>query len=257
MGKTGVKMNPSSFWKILNNDQLKTLDDAAYEILRDVGMIMEDDELLKMAQKMGCAVNFEKKAVMGIPEDLVRRNVAKAPRNFSLAARDPDWDLVIEGASKNQFWQLSNGASDRLIYDEGTKTYSRRRTSCKDIAYAVRIGDGIDDFDAVARVFDATEESQLGLPLEVDRMNTVLQNSTKHATILTTTASDDREYDYVARPALPTSAKPAGISNAKRPANASPMSFSIAEVIAPKCLRILGDFAFGRSPFDFSVPPFI
>ncbi|MDD1776073.1 MAG: trimethylamine methyltransferase family protein, partial [Candidatus Methanomethylicus sp.] len=199
MGKAGVKMNPNSFWRILDNNQLKTIDDAAYEILRDVGMIIEDDELLSMAQKMGCMVDFEKKTVTGIPEDVVRRNVAKAPRSFTLAARDPEWDILIEGAGKRQFWQLSNGATDRLLFDESTKTYSRRRTNCRDIAYAVRIGDGIDDFDAVARVFDASEEGQLGFPLEVDRMNTVLQNTVKHPAILTTTANDDREYDYVAR----------------------------------------------------------
>ncbi len=192
MVKTGVKSHPNAHWRVLDRDQLKTLDDAAYEIIRDVGMILEDDELLRMAQKMGCAVDSEKKVAKGMPEDLVRRNVAMAPRSFTLGARDPEWDLVVEAAGTRQFWQLSNGATDRLVYDEAAKAYSRRRTSCRDIAYAVRIGDGIDDFDA-------TEESQMGLPLEVDRMNTVLQNSSKHAAILTTTASDDREYDYVAR----------------------------------------------------------
>ncbi|HPC27737.1 MAG TPA: trimethylamine methyltransferase family protein [Candidatus Methanomethylicus sp.] len=158
MAKTGVKTNPNAFWRILDKDQLKTIDDAAYEIMRDVGMIMEDDELLKMAQKMGCDVDFEEKVVKGIPESAVRRNVSKAPRSFVLAARDPEWDIAIEGPGKRQYWQLSNGATDRMVYDEGTKTYTRRRTNCDDIAYAVRIGDGIDDFDAVARVFDATEE---------------------------------------------------------------------------------------------------
>jgi len=199
MAKTGVKANPNAFWRILDKDQLKTIDDAAYEILRDVGMIMEDDELLKMAQKMGCAADPEKKVVKGIPEDVVRRNASKAPRSFVLAARDPEWDIVLEGPGAKQYWQLSNGATDRRIYNEGTKTYTRRRTNCDDIAYAVRIGDGIDDFDAVARIFDATEESQLGLPLEVNRMNTVLQNTVKHPAILTTTANDDKEYDYVAK----------------------------------------------------------
>jgi trimethylamine:corrinoid methyltransferase-like protein len=195
--KTGVKMQPNSHWKILDKDQLKTLDDAAFEILRDVGMMMEDDEVLRMAQNMGCTVDFEKKIVRNIPESIVRKNMEKAPRNFVLAGRDPEWDMIFEGAGKTQFWGLSNGATDRLVYNEVTKTYSRQRASCKDIAYAVRIGDGLDDFDNCARLFDAAEEGQAGLPLEVDRMNTVLQNTVKHAAILTTTANDDREYDYV------------------------------------------------------------
>jgi len=198
LNKAGVKMQPKSHWRILDRDQLKILDDAAYEILRDVGMIMEDDEFLRMAQKMGCNVDFEKKLVTNMPADAVRTNLTKAPKNFTLAARDPEWDMIFEGAGRKQFWGLGNGATDRLIYDEATKTYSRRRASCKDIAYAVRIGDGLDDFDYCARLFDAAEEGQLGLPLEVNRMNTTLQNTVKNTAILTTTASDDKEYDYVA-----------------------------------------------------------
>jgi len=53
MNKSGVIMPQQQFWRVFNNDQLKIIDNAAYEIVREVGAVIADEELLKMAGKMG------------------------------------------------------------------------------------------------------------------------------------------------------------------------------------------------------------
>ena len=199
MNKSGVTLPSQSFYKVLNDDQVKIIDNAGYEILREVGVFLEDDELLKMAQKMCGEVDFEKKIVKGFQEHVIRENVAKAPRNFVLGARDPDWDMIFQGAGRRQFWGLSCGATDRLEWDSTKRTYSRRRANVKDVTYASKMVDGIDDYDTNCYVYDLGEEGQLGLPSELIRMDAMLKATTKFAGHLCTTVSDIKEHDYVAQ----------------------------------------------------------
>jgi trimethylamine--corrinoid protein Co-methyltransferase len=195
MNKTGI-IQPGKPWKVLNNEQVKIIDNAAFEILREVGVYIDDEEMLKMAQKMGGTVDFEKKIVKDIPEHVIRESVAKAPKNFVFAGRNPDWDMVFEGGGRKQFWGVSSGATDRLNLN-ADKTFFRRRANVKDVIYAAKIIDGIDDFDWDGYLFDTAEEGQLGLPSELIRMNGMLQNTEKWAGSLCTTVSDIREFDYV------------------------------------------------------------
>ncbi|MFX0089854.1 MAG: trimethylamine methyltransferase family protein [Candidatus Hodarchaeota archaeon] len=198
MSKTGVKVPSQRVWKLLNKSELDIIDKAAYKILNDVGVFMDDKELLKMAEEMGGKVDYEKKVVSQIPEDVVKENVEKAPSNFILAGRDPEWDLVIEGGGNKQFWAPESGATDALEWDENKKTYARRRASSKDTLYTAKIVDGVDAFDHNIYLFDAAEEGHLGLPSELNKMNAMLQGTTKWAGHLCTTVSDIKEHDYVA-----------------------------------------------------------
>jgi len=198
MNKAGVCQKGTP-WKALNSDQVKILDNAGYEILRDVGFFIADEELLKMAGKMGGIVDFEKKIVKDMPEYAIRENVAKAPRNFVCAGRDPEWDLIFEGGGRKQFWAPESGATDHLQWDPVKRTYARRRANAKDCAYATKIIDGVDDFDSNCYVYDLGEEGQLGLPSELIKLNAILRNTTKFGGNYCTTVSDIREHDYSAK----------------------------------------------------------
>ncbi|MCQ5363027.1 MAG: trimethylamine methyltransferase family protein [Candidatus Methanomethylicia archaeon] len=208
MNKTGILL-PGKEWKVLDREQVKIIDQAAYAILNQVGAFIDDLELLKMAQQMGAEVNFEKKIAKGFPEDVIKGSVAKAPKNFVLAGRDPAWDLIIDGPGRQQFWGASSGATDRIYHNEQGKPY-RRRANKDDVAYTARIIDGIDDFDWDGYLFDTAEEGQLGLPSELIRLDTMLKNTSKFTGNVCTTVSDIREYDY------PTLVTPAGYMKARR-----------------------------------------
>jgi trimethylamine--corrinoid protein Co-methyltransferase len=197
--KPGVPLPSHGLWKILNEEELNIIDAAAYKILNDVGVFIDDPELLKMAEKMGCSVNYETKCVTGVPEYIIKDHVHKAPRSFLLAGRDPEWDVVVEGPARKQFWALESGATDRLEWDDEKKKYYRRRASSKDTLYAAKIVDGIDEFDLNIYIYDAAEEGQQGLPSELNKVNAMLQGTVKWPGFLCTTVSDIKEHDYVAR----------------------------------------------------------
>jgi trimethylamine--corrinoid protein Co-methyltransferase len=186
-------------WRALNRDQMKIIDNAAYEILREVGVFIADEELLKLNKDLGGEIDYSKKIVKGFPEHLIRTNAAKVPKNFVFAGRDPDWDMVFQGGGRNQFWIPESGATERLILNDDKKTFSRRRSDKNDLAYTTKIVDGFDGFDGNCYLFDLGKEGQLGLPTELIRMDTMLQNTTKWAGNHTTVVSDIREHDYVAR----------------------------------------------------------
>ncbi|MEM3585834.1 MAG: trimethylamine methyltransferase family protein [Candidatus Jordarchaeaceae archaeon] len=199
MPKPGVHLPSHGLWKLLDKEDLNILDTAAYKILEDVGVFIDDEELLKMTEEMGCTIDHGKKLVKDIPEYIVKDNVYKAPRNFVLAGRDPAWDIVIEGPARKQFWAPESGATDHLEWDEKNKTYRRRRASSKDTLYGAKIVDGIDDFDLNIYLYDAAEEGQQGLPSELNKMNAMFQGTTKWAGHLCTTVSKIEEFDYVER----------------------------------------------------------
>ncbi len=183
----------------MNRDQMKIIDNAAYEILREVGIFIADEELLKMTKELGGEIDFNKKIVKGFPEYLIREYVAKAPRNFVFAGRDPEWDMVFLGGGTKQFVSPESGATERIVLNEDKRTFSRKRANKHDLAYVTRIVDGIDDFDCNCYLYDLGEEGQLGLPTELIRMDTMLQNTTKWCGNHTTVVSDIKEHDWVAK----------------------------------------------------------
>ncbi|MEM3564169.1 MAG: trimethylamine methyltransferase family protein [Candidatus Jordarchaeaceae archaeon] len=199
MPKPGVPLPSRGLWKLLDKEELDIIDAAGYKILNDVGVFIDDEGLLKMAEEMGCKVDYGKKVVTEIPEHIVKENVRKAPRSFLLAGRVPDWDVVIEGPARKQFWSVESGATDFLEWDKEKKRYYRRRASAKDVLYGAKIVDGIDDFDFNIYIWDAAEEGQKGLPSELNKMNAMLQGTVKWAGHLCTTVSKIEEYDYVER----------------------------------------------------------
>jgi trimethylamine:corrinoid methyltransferase-like protein len=107
--------------------------------------------------------------------------------------------MVFEGGGRKQFWLPSCGATERLLLNDDKKTFNRRRADKQDCAYAAKMVDGIDAFDSNKYIFDLGKEGQLGLPTELIRMDTMLQNTTKWAGDETTVVSDIREHDYVTK----------------------------------------------------------
>ncbi len=198
MPRTGVTLPNFGLFKVLTDSELEIIDNAAYRILKNVGVYIDDAELLKMAEKMGCNVDYAKKIAKVTSEYTIRELVTKAPRNFILAARDPEWDIVVDGPGRKQFWAAECGATDKLEWDENKKAYNRKRASAKETLYGAKIVDGIDDFDFNPYLYDAAEEGQLGLPSEIHKMNAMFQGTVKFAAHACTTVSNITEHDFVA-----------------------------------------------------------
>jgi hypothetical protein len=90
-------------------------------------------------------------------------------------------DMVFQAAERSSSG-LPRAALQ--ITSNGTpakKNYARRRANAKDVAYAAKVVDGVDDFDCNCYLYDLGEEGQLGLPSELIKTDAMLRNTTKFA----------------------------------------------------------------------------
>ena len=131
----------SSFqFNLLDDEQLDQLQEATLTILEETGVQFPSEQSLAIFAEHGAQVDWQKQIVR-LPRQLVLEAMSQAPRNYTLGARLPDFDLP-----------LRQGVTYFTTDGCGTETidfYTRqRRASCKDdVAMTARI---IDRLSSVA-----------------------------------------------------------------------------------------------------------
>jgi trimethylamine--corrinoid protein Co-methyltransferase len=85
--------------RFLEDEQLDRLQEATLHVLETVGVRFPNQRSLEILADHGAQVDAVTQIVR-FPRDLVRKAMAAAPRSFTMAARNPAFDLVIqEGTS--------------------------------------------------------------------------------------------------------------------------------------------------------------
>ncbi|MEA1964071.1 MAG: trimethylamine methyltransferase family protein [Candidatus Aerophobetes bacterium] len=82
--------------EILTEEQLEEIHRGTLEILENTGIVFHHEKALKLFNKNGCKVDFEKRRVY-FPPGLVEESLHKCPSSFHMKARDPKNDLRIGG----------------------------------------------------------------------------------------------------------------------------------------------------------------
>jgi trimethylamine--corrinoid protein Co-methyltransferase len=110
---------------VLDDNDIKMIDQAALTILNEVGVYMPSEKALTIMHETGSNVDFEKKRVK-IPADVVKKYMANAPRHFTLPGRErPELDVKLDGKSGTY---CNNGGTAAYAVDFKTRTV---RASCK------------------------------------------------------------------------------------------------------------------------------
>ncbi len=122
--------------KILDDTEIRAIDETALKILGEIGVYMPLEKVLRIYADSGATVDFKNQMVR-IPADLVRKSMARAPRQYTLAGRDrSDLDLNLGDENGTYF---NNGGCASSTVDFITR---QRRPSCKDdLARMARIVD--------------------------------------------------------------------------------------------------------------------
>jgi trimethylamine--corrinoid protein Co-methyltransferase len=81
--------------RFLDREQLDRMQDATLRILEDVGVRFPSERALAILADHGANVDRDSQIVR-FPRDLVRRALGSVPRYFTMAARDPAFDLCLE-----------------------------------------------------------------------------------------------------------------------------------------------------------------
>ena len=88
--------NPLSPVELLKPEQLNRLHNASVHILEEIGIDFLDEEALDLWQAAGARVDHQSQHVW-MDRELISSLVAKAPAEFTLFARNPEYSLQIGG----------------------------------------------------------------------------------------------------------------------------------------------------------------
>ena len=81
--------------KLLDDQQLESLQEATLSILENTGVQFPSKKALAIFTEHGAEVDHDSQVVK-IPRDLVMKAMSTVPRYFALGARDPQFDLHLQ-----------------------------------------------------------------------------------------------------------------------------------------------------------------
>ena len=120
--------------QLLKDSQLAELKQASLAILEEVGVHCPSRKALEIYAQHGGMVDFENEIVR-LPAETVLKYIALAPRQYTMGARQPDFDLRIDGTA-------SYCATDGCGVETVDFRNGQRRQSCKDdVASMARVAD--------------------------------------------------------------------------------------------------------------------
>jgi trimethylamine--corrinoid protein Co-methyltransferase len=177
-----------SKWKlsILEESDLRAIDESALIILEEVGVHMPLERALRIYADTGAKVDFSNQIVR-IPHDLVKNNMAKAPRHYVLAGRDrPELDVHLDGKSGTYF---NNGGTAANTID--FISHQKRRSCKDDVAKMARIVDYLSIISICWPIVSAADHLKSAMLHELD---VCFNNTEKH--VQTETVMGEMETKY-------------------------------------------------------------
>lgn len=93
--ENGVTPAQGAQYKLLFDDQLEAQNDAATEVLGEVGIRVMHNDALDLMKGSGCDVDYCTQAVK-IPEDILMKYLGMAPGAIRLCGRDSRYGTMSE-----------------------------------------------------------------------------------------------------------------------------------------------------------------
>ncbi len=110
--------------KFLSQDQLEMIHSASLRILEEVGVLIHDNDFLRVLANAGASVDLDSKRTR-IPSTLVSECVKKAPKCIALYARDPKYN--VEFVNGKIYTHPVGGAANVIDLDSGLVRPATRR----------------------------------------------------------------------------------------------------------------------------------
>jgi len=156
-------------YKPLTSEQVRQIHETSLAILRRTGVQVEEPEALRLFEEAGADIDDNQ---VRLPQSLVEDAVDKAPSRVVLAGRDPEHDLILEGARVH----IGTGGAALQVLD--LETGKIRKAVLQDVADMARIVDALDNIHFYLLPIYPTD-----LPketVEINKYYVALANTTKH-----------------------------------------------------------------------------
>ncbi len=156
--------------RFLDDEQLDRLQDATLRVLEDVGVRFPSETALEILDGHGATVDRATRIVR-FPRDLVRRALSTAPRSFTMAARDPGFDLRLEeGVS---YFTTDGCGVATIDFDTRQERPSRK----SDVAEIARIADAL---PSIGFMWPTVSAQDHGRTSQLHEIDAAYNNTVKH-----------------------------------------------------------------------------
>ncbi len=160
-------------FRVLTEDDVGAIDRAAIGLLERTGVAVYEKQALDLLDSFGASVDRPRSRVR-LPEKLVRDAVAKTPRRFKLAARDPSRSVTL-GDGETRF---TNSATGIKVLDP--QSGEIRVSVLSDIPMFARLADVLDNIAFYGPTVVAHDVK--GSLHFLEELVAGLRNTTKHVT---------------------------------------------------------------------------
>ena len=142
---------PKINFQILSRNDLRRIHLASLSVLEDVGVAVHDDQCLELLSRSGATVNEKTKTAL-IPEHLVDESVRSTPSRIRLHARNPKYDLRLEG-KRVHFTARGPNVPKIIDIDSGV----RRDPTNRDVEDTARLADGLENVHVYGGITTTTD----------------------------------------------------------------------------------------------------
>lgn len=163
--------NPQISLEILSQDDLQQIHQATLQVIADTGVRFPSRRALEIWDKNGARVDYDTMVVKA-PGELIEEAIKLCPPSYTLAARDPEQDLPLDG---NHVFLGTDGCGVQII---DLLSGDLRASQLSDVADIARIADACEEI-----AFNWVPVSAQDKPAEsrgLHELKAVWENSSKH-----------------------------------------------------------------------------
>jgi trimethylamine--corrinoid protein Co-methyltransferase len=163
--------NPKLKLQILSDEDIRSIHEATLRIIEQVGVKFPSPRALQVWADAGAEVDFERMVVKARGE-LIESALKRCPPAYSLAARDPQQDLPLDG---NHVYLGTDGCGVEVI---DIASGQRRTSRLQDVRDIARVGDAMEQI-AFHWVPVSAQDAPAGTR-GLHEIKAIWENSTKH-----------------------------------------------------------------------------
>lgn len=165
--------------KFFDKDEIELIHQQSIECLERIGVMVKSPDVLMLLKGKGAKVDL-KKGVAKLPESMVKEAVKKAPKSFTLGARDPKHDKKVPVEA----YPLM-ATTGLAVFTHDLETGEKRQTTNNDLANFSKMADAMKGVDICWTTVTAHDVPQGALA--VDSLWTALKNNSKHVQVVPAT----------------------------------------------------------------------
>lgn len=163
--------------ELLSGPEIRAIHDASLRIMERTGLVMPLGRARRdQAADLGLRVDAEGRRIR-FPPQIVESALRRAPRSYTLCARKPENDILLDG--RNGYLSLDGCGTDVVDLETGEV----RPSSLADLEAAVRVADALPEISFLWPIISARDRPPELQPLY--ELQAMLTQSSKHAQAMT------------------------------------------------------------------------